>query len=78
MTVRLRTAYSTVVGWRSSTTIGTAIAPNVSHTSSETRPLASSTNNSSAGPRLPAVAPNASPPTNAAMKPLPPRPVEAR
>ena len=69
--VRLSTAYSKVVSLRSSNTIGTAIAPNASHTSRETRPLACSSRTSSAGPRRPAAAPKASPPANAATKPFP-------
>lgn len=49
----------------------TARAPNASHTSSDIRPPVSSANGTSRSPRCPPAAPNASPPTDAAMKPLP-------
>ena len=48
-----------------------ATAPNASQTSSDTSAPVSSTNGTSGSPRRPAAVPNASPPTNAAIKPLP-------
>ena len=70
-TVRLSTAYTSDRGAMRSSMMGTAMAPKASHTSRDTRPPICSTNTSSAGPRRPATAPNASPPQNAATNPLP-------
>ena len=49
----------------------TATTPNDNQTSSETSAPVSSTNGISRSPRCPPMAPKASPPTKAAMKPLP-------
>jgi hypothetical protein len=48
-----------------------ATAPNASQTSSDTSAPVSSTDSTSGSPRRRAAAPNANPPTNAAIKPLP-------
>src|SRR6202012_5574963 len=70
-TVRLSTAYTTSCQVRCSNIGTTAIAPTPSHTSSDTSAPVSSTNGTSGWPRRFAVLANASPPVNAAMKPLP-------
>src|SRR6266498_1841031 len=71
ITVRLSTAYTMICHVRPLNADATATAPNASQTSSDARAPASSTNGTSGAPRRPPVVPNASPPVNAAMKPLP-------
>src|SRR5215469_18013261 len=70
-TVRLRTAYSTICQVTASIAGTSVTAPNASQTSKDTRAPISSTNGTNGSPRRPPVVPNASPPTNAAMNPLP-------
>ena len=71
MTVRLSTAYSTICHVRAFIAGTTSTAPNASQTSRDTSAPVSSTNGINGSPRRPPVVPNASPPMNAAMKPLP-------